>query len=68
MKLRKLTEELKQIRQEDDFNEIHLNQFKQKLNELEEQLNKPANISISQKNSSGFINKIVVLVSSSKCH
>jgi chromosome segregation ATPase len=64
MKLRKFTEELKQIRQEDDFNEIHLNRFKRKLKELEEQLNKPKHISVKQENSSAFINKISVLITS----
>jgi DNA repair exonuclease SbcCD ATPase subunit len=67
VQLTKLTEELKQIREEDDFNEIHLNQLKQKLKELEEQFNNPSNISIQQEQSSLFINKISVIVSSRKC-
>jgi predicted nuclease with TOPRIM domain len=66
MKLSKLTEELKQIREENDVNEIHLYRFKQKLKELEEQLHKPSNISIQQEDSFGFVNKIIVLISSSK--
>jgi hypothetical protein len=64
IKLRKLTEELKQIRQEDDFNEIHLNQFQQKFKELEEQFQKPTNISLREENSAGFINKISVRITS----
>jgi hypothetical protein len=66
IKLTKLTEELKQIRK-DDFNEIHLNQLKQKLKQLEEEFNNPSNISIQQGNSSSFINKISVLISFGKC-
>jgi chromosome segregation ATPase len=66
IKLTKLTEELKEIREENDFNEVDLNKFKQKLKELEEQLNKPSNISIRQ-DSSLFINKISVLISSGEC-
>jgi len=61
IRLIKLTEELKQIRQEDDFNEIHLNQLNQKLQQLEEELDKPSNISIQQE-SSTFINKIFVII------
>jgi hypothetical protein len=64
MKLRKLTEELKQIRQEDDFNEMHLNQFQRKFKELEEQFRKPTNISLREENPTGFINKISVLITS----
>jgi hypothetical protein len=60
IRLIKLTEELKQIRQEDDFNEINLNQLNQKLQQLEEELDKPSNISIQQE-SSTFINKIFVI-------
>jgi chromosome segregation ATPase len=65
IRLNKLTEELKEIRKEDDFNEIHLNQLKQKLKQLEEELDKPSNISIRQ-DSSSFINKTSVLISSGK--
>ena len=64
-KLTQLTEQLKQTRQENDFNEIHLNRFGQKLNQLEEQLNRPSNVSIEQ-DSSSFINKIYVVVSAGK--
>jgi chromosome segregation ATPase len=62
VKLTKLTEELKEIREENDFNEIDVNQLKEKLKQLEEQLNKPANISI-QHDSSSFIKKISVVIS-----
>lgn len=66
MELDQLTEKLKQIRREEDFNEIHLNQFKHQLKELEEQLNQTLNISVQQENSSSFIKKIAVSVSCSK--
>ena len=66
MKLRELTEELKRIREEDDFNEIHINQFQRKLQKLEEQLNRPTNISLREENSSAFVNRMTVLVSSSE--
>ncbi len=64
IRLTKLTEKLKVIRQEDDFNEIHLNQLKEKLNQLEEQLKKPSTITIVEENSSAFINKISVFITS----
>jgi hypothetical protein len=65
IKLTRLTKELKEIREENDFNEIVLNEFKQKLEQLEEQLNKPSNISIRQ-DFSLFIMKISVLTTPSK--
>jgi uncharacterized phage infection (PIP) family protein YhgE len=65
IKLTRLTDELKQTREENDFNEINLNEFKQKLEQLEEQLNKPSNISIRQ-DFSLFIMKISVLTTPSK--
>jgi hypothetical protein len=66
IRLTKLTEELKRIRKENNFNEVHLNDLKLKLKQLEEQLNNPSNISIQQQNSSSFIKKISVLISSGK--
>jgi len=64
--LAKLTDDLRHIRQENDFNEIDLREFKQKLTQLEEKLNKPLNISIQQ-GSASLINKISVIVPSRKC-
>ena len=52
VKLSKLTEQLKQTREENDFNEIILDQFKQKLKQLEEELRKPPSVSIHLKLSS----------------
>ena len=65
VKLVELTEELKITRDKNDFNELRLDQFKRKLKELEEQLNKPSNISIRHDTSS-FINRISVVISSCK--
>ena len=61
-----LTEQLRESRREDEFNEIDLNQFKIKLEELAKELDQPSNISIQQ-DSTAFINKISVIVSSGKC-
>ena len=65
-KLAKLTEQLRQIRGENDVNEIVLNQFKQKLKQLEEELATPPHISIREESSS-FVSKISVIISSGKC-
>jgi hypothetical protein len=67
IKLTKLTEELKKTREKDEFNEIGLNEIKTKLTKLTKEFDQPAaNISIRQ-DSSSFINKISVIVSSGKC-
>ena len=62
----KLTDQLRQTRKENDFNEIDLRELKQKLTQLTEGLDKPSNISI-QHSSTSFIYKIAVVVSSGKC-
>jgi chromosome segregation ATPase len=64
--LTKLTDELRQTRQENDFNEIDLRELKQKLTQLTEELDKPSNVSIQQ-DSASPINKISVVVLSRKC-
>jgi len=64
--LAKLTDELKQTRQDNDFDEIDLRRLKQKLTELAEELEKPSNISIQQ-NSTSLVNKMCVVASSRKC-
>ncbi|CAF1374226.1 unnamed protein product [Rotaria sp. Silwood1] len=64
--LAQLTDKLKETRQENDFNEIILNQFKNTLTQLAKELDKPLNISIKQENTV-LINPISVVVSSSKC-
>jgi hypothetical protein len=66
IQLKNFTEQLQTIREDDDFNEIVLSQLREKLKELEEQLNKPSNISI-QEDSSSFIKQISVVISSRKC-
>ena len=65
-KLHKLTEELRQVRRENEFNEIDLNEFKIKLTKLTEELVKPSNIS-TEHDCTSFINKISVISSSGEC-
>ncbi|CAF4023960.1 unnamed protein product, partial [Rotaria sp. Silwood1] len=55
------TKELKETREEDDFNDIHLHRLNLKLQSLQKQLNTSSNISI-QHDSSLFINKIYVII------
>lgn len=64
--LAKLTNEIKELREENDFNEININELKTKLKKLEEQLNQPTNIKIEKDSSSSFINKISVMIYSCK--
>jgi chromosome segregation ATPase len=64
--LTKLTDQLRQTRKENDFNEIDLHQLKQKMTQLEEELDKFPHVFI-QDDSTSFINKISVVVSSGKC-
>jgi hypothetical protein len=64
--LAKLTDQLRQTRKENDFNEIDLCQLKQKMTQLTEELDKLPYVSIQQ-DSASFINKIVVVVPSRKC-
>lgn len=60
-KLNDLAKQIKEIRQENEFNEMDLNYLKEKFTKLQEQLNKPRNISIIQQSTS-FINKISVMI------
>jgi hypothetical protein len=64
--LTKLTDQLRQTRKENDFNEIDLQEFRQKLTQLVEELDKFKNISI-QSNSNSLVNEICVVISSRKC-
>jgi hypothetical protein len=50
-KLNNIAKELKRIREENEFNEIDLERFRQKLNKLKEELDQPTNISIEQQSS-----------------
>jgi hypothetical protein len=63
--LAKLTNEMRDIRKENDFNEIDLDQLKYKLTQLGKELEKPANVSLQEKSAS-LINKICIVVSSRK--
>jgi hypothetical protein len=65
IKLNKLTNQLRQTRQEDDFNEINLRHFDEELNRLTRELIKPSNISIRE-DSAPLIKKISLNISS-KC-
>ena len=58
--LKHLTDEIKETRQENDFNELNLNDLRKKLEKLQQHLNNPANISLREDTSSSFINKIYV--------
>lgn len=59
--LKKLTDQLKQVRQEEDLNEIDLQRLRQNLAELVKKLNEPANITIEH-GSTSLINQISVVV------
>ncbi|CAF1372647.1 unnamed protein product [Adineta steineri] len=60
-KFNDLTEQIKQIRKENDFNEINLNYLRKQLVEIKQELNNPLNISIQQ-NSQPFINDISMIL------
>jgi predicted nuclease with TOPRIM domain len=62
----KLTDQLREIRQENDFNEIDLQQLKQSLSELTEELDQPSNVSIEH-DSTTFVDRISVVISSREC-
>jgi hypothetical protein len=65
VELNKLTDQLRQSRQEDDFFETDLSRWKSKLIRLTETLNKPLNISVRE-DSTSLVTKILVDVSTSK--
>lgn len=62
--LSKLTDTLKHIRQEDDYNEADLSQLSGKLKQLAILLESPGLISI-ERNSASLVNKITIVASSS---
>ena len=64
-KLIDLAQRIKEIHQEDAFNEIDLNDLRQRLEKLEKELNQPTNVSIKQQSAS-FIDKISLLLPSEK--
>ncbi|CAF3786410.1 unnamed protein product [Adineta steineri] len=59
-KFDKLSQKLKEIRQENEFNEIDLNHFQLKLKQITDELLTPSNISIKE-DSQEFITKISVI-------
>jgi nitrate reductase NapAB chaperone NapD len=65
MNLSKLTDQMREIHQENDFNEIDLKNLKQKLTKLEKQLDQIPNVSIRE-DSETFIKKISIVISSGK--
>ena len=64
-KLHDLAERIKEIHREDAFNEIDVNHLKRTSENLEKQLNQPANVFIHKKSTS-FINKISLVLPSGK--
>jgi hypothetical protein len=64
--LANLTDQLRQTRKENDFNEIDLKQLNQKLTQLAEDLDNPPNISIRH-DSTSPISKISVVTATGKC-
>ena len=65
-KLQELTEEMKEYRREEDFNELSLNDLKDKLNDLEKQLNQPENIRIEEEDLTLMKNINVIIAPSRK--
>ena len=62
-KLNDLAREIKDIFQENEFNEIDLNKLKQSLEKLQEELDRPTNFLIEQELTAA-INKVVLRLSS----
>ena len=60
-KLNDLAQHIKDIHREDTYNEIDLNDLKQRLDKLAKELNKPTNFSIKQQSTS-FINSISLML------
>ena len=59
VKLNKLTNELNESRKENDFFEISLNQWKNQLTEMQNELEKPIDITI-QSDTTPLITKLIV--------
>ncbi|CAF2155981.1 unnamed protein product [Rotaria magnacalcarata] len=58
-KLNQFITDLRKIRDDDDFHEIHLNKLRMFLEELKKELEQPLNVSILEERTS-FINKILI--------
>ena len=67
IEMNKLTEQLKNIRYENDFNEIDIIQFEQILDDLEDKFRRPLNFSV-KKEESEFIERISLANLSSTIH
>jgi hypothetical protein len=63
-KLNLFITDLRKIRDNDDFNEIHLNKSRMLLEELKKELDQPLNVSILEEPTS-FINKISIITKAS---
>ena len=66
IKLNKLTNQLKQSREENDFFETDLRQWNEQLTQLTNELNKPSNIALRQ-DSKPFVTKLYVDIKTGKC-
>ncbi|CAF1527053.1 unnamed protein product, partial [Adineta steineri] len=63
-KLNQFIADLRKMRDDGDFNEIHLNNLRMLLKELEKELEQPLNVSILEEPTS-FINKISIITNAS---
>ncbi|CAF4246666.1 unnamed protein product, partial [Adineta steineri] len=61
-KLKDLNEQIKEIHQENEFNEMNLNYLRNQLTEIKEELNNSSNISIKE-DSQSFINEVSIITS-----
>jgi predicted transcriptional regulator len=61
-KLNDIAEQIRKTREDDQFNEIDLDELKEKLQKLAKEFDQPSNISIEQE-SAPFINKISLVLS-----
>ena len=64
--LNRLTDQIKETRQESDFNELNLIDLRNKLERLQKKLNHPENISLKENISSSFINRIYLNIGDRK--
>ncbi len=66
VKLNKLTDQIRQGREENDFVETDLRHWNEQLTELTKELNKPSNISLRH-DSKPFVTKLYVEIATGKC-
>ncbi|CAF4438452.1 unnamed protein product, partial [Adineta steineri] len=65
MKFNDISKQIKQLHQENEFNEINLNYLRNQLIEITEEFNNPLKVSIKE-DSQSFINEISIISSRSK--